>query len=126
MLDKAERLQRQFFHHAAASWEPPVDITESADEVQVQVALPGVPIDSITLTLDPAGLTVAAARPFPCGGETRNIHRDRDCQPGERPEGGDRAQRRARACVERWVRRGRSCGWQIRPSPGTPNPAGAR
>ena len=33
------------------------------------------PIDSITLTLDPAGLTVAAARPFPCGGETRNIHR---------------------------------------------------
>jgi len=75
MLDKAERLQRQFFHHAAAAWEPPVDITETAYEIQVQVALPGVPADSITIALDPAGLTVSAARPFPCSGETQNVHR---------------------------------------------------
>jgi HSP20 family protein len=75
MLDRAERLQRQFFHHAAAAWEPPADIIESADEVHVQVALPGVPADSITLALDPGGLTVSASRPFPCGGDTLNIHR---------------------------------------------------
>jgi HSP20 family molecular chaperone IbpA len=75
MLDRAERLQRQFFHHAAAAWEPPVDITESAEQLQVQVALPGVPADSITIALDPAGLTVSAARPFPCGDDTQNIHR---------------------------------------------------
>jgi len=75
MLDKAERLQRQFFHPAAASWEPPVDITETAYEIQVQVALPGVPADSITLALDPAGLTVSASRPFPCAGDTQHIHR---------------------------------------------------
>jgi HSP20 family protein len=75
MLDRAERLQRQFFHHTAASWEPPVDITETAETVQVQVALPGVPIDSITVALDPAGLTVSASRAFPCGGETQNVHR---------------------------------------------------
>ena len=75
MLDRAERLQRQFFHHAASSWEPPADIIESADEVQVQVALPGVSADSITLALDPGGLTVSASRPFPCGGDTVSIHR---------------------------------------------------
>ena len=75
VLDRAERLQRQFFHHAGPSWEPPADITESADEVQVQVALPGVSADSITIALDPGGITVSASRPFPCNGETRNIHR---------------------------------------------------
>src|SRR5439155_16198285 len=75
MMDRAERLQRQFFHHAAAAWEPPVDITESPEHLQVQVALPGVPADSITLALDPAGLTISAARPFPCGGDTMSIHR---------------------------------------------------
>ena len=75
MLDKAERLQRQFFRHAAASWEPPVDITETAYEIQVQVALPGVPADSIRIELDPAGLTVSASRQFPCAGEAQHIHR---------------------------------------------------
>jgi HSP20 family protein len=75
MLDRADRLQRHFFHHAAASWEPPVDITESAEHLQVQVALPGVAADSIRITLDPAGLTISAARPFPCGGDTQHIHR---------------------------------------------------
>ncbi len=75
MIDRAERLQRQFFRHAPASWEPPVDITETADELRVQVALPGVPAESITVALDPGGLIVSAARPFPCAGDTRNIHR---------------------------------------------------
>ena len=75
MLDRAERLQRQFFQHAVASWEPPADIIETADELRVQLALPGVAADSITLTLDPAGLTVSASRPFPCAGDTRSIHR---------------------------------------------------
>jgi len=75
MLDRAERLQRQFFQHAAVAWEPPVDITETAQHVRVQVALPGVPADSISLALDPGGLTISAARPFPCNAETQNIHR---------------------------------------------------
>jgi HSP20 family molecular chaperone IbpA len=75
MLDRAERLQRQFFHHAAASWEPPVDITESADHLRVQVALPGVAAESIAVALDPGGLTISAARPFPCGRDTQHIHR---------------------------------------------------
>jgi len=75
MLERAERLQRQFFQHAAVAWEPPVDIVESAEHVRVQVALPGVQPDSITVTIDPAGMTIAAARAFPCSGDTLTIHR---------------------------------------------------
>ena len=75
MLDRAERLQRQFFTHASVAWEPPVDIIETAEGVQVQIALPGVPSDAITVALDPGGVTVSAARPFPCQGDALNIHR---------------------------------------------------
>jgi HSP20 family protein len=75
MLDRAERLQRQFFHHAAAAWEPPVDITETAGQVRVQVALPGVRADSISVGLDPAGVSISAARAFPCSRDTQQIHR---------------------------------------------------
>jgi HSP20 family protein len=75
MIERAERLQRQFFHHAAASWEPPVDIVESPEGVLVQVALPGVSADSITVGLDAAGLRISALRPFPCSSDTMNVHR---------------------------------------------------
>ena len=75
MLDRAEKLQRQFFHHHNVAWEPPVDITESAGHLRVQVALPGVPAESITLAIDPAGLTVSAMRPFPCNRDTLYLHR---------------------------------------------------
>ena len=75
MLERAERLQRRFFQHAPASWEPPVDISEGEQHLRVQVALPGVPADSITISADPAGLTISAARAFPCSGDTLNIHR---------------------------------------------------
>jgi HSP20 family protein len=78
MIERAERLQRQFFRHAAApavAWEPPVDIVESADEVRVQVALPGVPAQAISLALDPAGLHISALRAFPCRDDTMKVHR---------------------------------------------------
>jgi HSP20 family molecular chaperone IbpA len=75
MLDRAQRLHRQFFTHDAAAWEPPVDIVEIAGELQVHVALPGVGADSITVGLDPAGITISAIRPFPCRGEDGQIHR---------------------------------------------------
>jgi HSP20 family molecular chaperone IbpA len=75
VLDRAERLQRRFFTHAAAAWEPPVDLVETADALLMQVALPGVAADSIAIGLDPDGVTIAASRPFPCRGESRHIHR---------------------------------------------------
>jgi len=74
MLDRAEKLQRQFFHHHNVAWEPPVDITETVEHLRVQVALPGVSVDSVRLALDPSGLTVSAVRPFPCSSDM-NLHR---------------------------------------------------
>jgi HSP20 family molecular chaperone IbpA len=75
VLDRAERLQRQFFTHAPPAWEPPVDILETGERLQVQVALPGVAPGSITIALDPAGVTVSALRSFPRCDEGAHIHR---------------------------------------------------
>jgi HSP20 family molecular chaperone IbpA len=75
MLDRAQRLQRQFFTHDVVAWEPPVDIVEVDDKLQVHVALPGVSADSITVGLDPAGITISALRAFPCRNEAGQIHR---------------------------------------------------
>ena len=75
MLDRAQRLQRQFFTHDVVAWEPPVDIVEVDDKLQVHVALPGVSADSITVGLDPAGITISALRAFPCRSEGGRIHR---------------------------------------------------
>jgi len=75
MLDRAQRLQRQFFTHASVAWEPPVDIVETGDTLQMHVALPGVSADAITVALDPAGITISALRAFPCRTEGGQIHR---------------------------------------------------
>jgi HSP20 family molecular chaperone IbpA len=75
MLDRAQRLHRQFFTHAAVAWEPPVDIVESGETLQMHVALPGVSADTITVALDPGGITISALRRFPCSGEDSQIHR---------------------------------------------------
>jgi HSP20 family protein len=84
VLDRAERLQRQFFAppHAgpgalrnAPAWEPPVDIVEADDAVLVHVALPGVSPDSITIAADAGGITVSALRAFPCRVPGAHIHR---------------------------------------------------
>ncbi|HEX7810867.1 MAG TPA: Hsp20/alpha crystallin family protein [Burkholderiales bacterium] len=75
MLEQADRLHRQFFQPAAAqapAWEPPVDVIESAENVWVQVALPGVDPGSVTVGLELDALTVSAHRSFPRGaGEVR-------------------------------------------------------
>ena len=82
MLDRAERLQRQFFTPPLASgaptWEPPADIVETGDELRVYIALPGVTADSITIAIDAAGVTVSALRAFPLraqGSAEAHIHR---------------------------------------------------
>jgi len=75
MLDRAERLQRQFSHQVMDAWEPPVDVVESGDELRVHVALPGVAADSITVGLEPDGIAVSALRPFPGREQGARIHR---------------------------------------------------
>ena len=75
MLDRAQRLHRQFFTHDVVAWEPPVDIVETGEAVQVHVALPGVSADAITVGLDADGITISALRAFPCRSEDSHIHR---------------------------------------------------
>jgi HSP20 family molecular chaperone IbpA len=57
MIDRAERLHRQFFQPATApihdlSWEPPVDIAETDPEILITVALPGVDRGAVKVTVD--------------------------------------------------------------------------
>lgn len=79
LLEQADRLHRQFFRVAGAesahTWEPPVDVLESANLVQVHVALPGVPPESIAIVLEPGGVLVSALRAFPCREPGTHIHR---------------------------------------------------
>jgi HSP20 family protein len=76
MLEQADRLHRQFFlAHEPASWEPPVDIVENAGELCLQVALPGVTPDSLTVLSDADGITLSALRAFPCREAGAQLHR---------------------------------------------------
>jgi HSP20 family protein len=79
LLEQADRLHRQFFRVAGSettpTWEPPVDVVESADRLQIHVALPGVPPDSITIGVEAGGVTVSALRTFPCRETGAHIHR---------------------------------------------------
>ena len=75
MLDRAERLHRQFSHQVMDAWEPPVDVVESNDELRVHIALPGVSADDVAIGVESGGITVSALRPFPCRDEGAHIHR---------------------------------------------------
>jgi HSP20 family protein len=79
LLEQADRLHRQFFRVAgsesAHTWEPPVDVVEWADALQVHVVLPGVPPESITIGLEAGGVVVSALRAFPCRETGAHIHR---------------------------------------------------
>jgi HSP20 family molecular chaperone IbpA len=71
-MERAERLRRQFFHHATPYWEAPVDVFESEDALIILIALPGVELDAISVTLSAGLLTVKGERPLPR--ELENAH----------------------------------------------------
>lgn len=77
LLEQAERLQRAFARPAAAeqSWEPPVDVVESAEVLFVHVALPGVSADAIVVELEASAITVSAVRGFPITARGARLHR---------------------------------------------------
>jgi HSP20 family protein len=64
-MERVERLRRQFFHHGRPHWEAPIDVFETADALTVLIALPGVALDSITVTLNTGTLVVRGERPPP-------------------------------------------------------------
>jgi HSP20 family molecular chaperone IbpA len=80
LLDRAEKAQRRFFHlqpgAQRASWEPPVDVFESASEIVILVALPGVVSEAIEIVIDRAGVEVSARRALPvslCESQVRRL-----------------------------------------------------
>jgi len=79
LMEQAERLQRQFFRMAPAAhayaWEPPADITESEEGYCVQLALPGVAPDAVSVDMEQDGILISALRPFPECGSGSRIHR---------------------------------------------------
>lgn len=80
MLDEADRLQRRFFEVAvrpaeAPRWEPPVDVFESADELWLFYALPGVAAEQVEVALDGAELVVRGDRHLPPVARTTTIRR---------------------------------------------------
>ena len=80
MLERAQRLQRQFFRfgqtqEAQPRWEPPVDIVASNDKVDVSVALPGVTPDRVQVSIDHGVLRIEAVRAVPIDERTTQIHR---------------------------------------------------
>ena len=64
-MERAERLQRQFFHHGSPNWEAPVDIFETQSGLTILIALPGVEPDDISVTLNAGLLIVRGTRPLP-------------------------------------------------------------
>ena len=67
LIDRAERLHRQFFQPVAApirdvSWEPPVDIAETESEILITIALPGVDRNALKVTVDTGRVLVVGFR----------------------------------------------------------------
>ena len=80
MLDRADRLHRQFFHVGASrqkgpSWEPPVDLYETAEEVGILVALPGVEPANVQVVIEDGMLIVTGVRAMPAADRTSVIRR---------------------------------------------------
>lgn len=79
MLDRAEKLHRQFFQLArgrtSPSWEPPVDVFETAREVVVLTVLPGVAAEQTKIVIENGQLFVSGIRSFPGDMRDAAIHR---------------------------------------------------
>lgn len=69
LLERAERLHRQFFSppagEAASGWEPPVDLYETTAEVWLIAALPGVDPETLEIQAGEGTLTISGRRAFP-------------------------------------------------------------
>ena len=80
MLARAEQMQRQLFRprriatQPSACWEPPADMFETAQELVVIVALPGVDPSATRVTIENGVLEIFAQRSLPALGAAA-IHR---------------------------------------------------
>jgi HSP20 family protein len=80
LLDRAERLHRQFFVPQGAQgrqpiWQPPVDLLETDEELWIYVALPGVGKEQLEVVVEQGTLIVSGERLMPGQGRGTVIHR---------------------------------------------------
>jgi HSP20 family molecular chaperone IbpA len=80
MLARAEQMQRQLYQPGGArqrqaSWEPPVDVLETDDQVLIVAALPGVSRSDVDVLLEGGTLVIAGLRVAPEAMRTAVIHR---------------------------------------------------
>jgi len=69
MMERADRLHRQFFRLGQVgrlpAWEPPVDVFESDSSILIRVALPDVDPDDFQVSLVDTGLLLTGRRRLP-------------------------------------------------------------
>jgi HSP20 family molecular chaperone IbpA len=80
MIERAERLRRQFFLPAGPgargpSWEPPIDVFETDGELWIVVALPGVDPARLDVSVEDGMLIVAGERTLPAEARRASILR---------------------------------------------------
>ncbi len=79
MVNEAEEMRGRFFElrkgKAVPTWEPPVDVIETATELLVLVALPGVDPATAETTINGSDLVVVGTRRLPDSLRTARIHR---------------------------------------------------
>ncbi|GAB3428327.1 Hsp20/alpha crystallin family protein [Massilia solisilvae] len=80
MIERADRLHRRFFQLGAAgqsrpTWEPPVDVFETARQFIIVVALPGVAAEQLQIDIDGHAILVRGQRRQPPAAAAGLIHR---------------------------------------------------
>jgi HSP20 family protein len=76
MLSRAERMHREFFRPTESpAWEPPADVLETAAEVLIFVALPGVSPEQVQAAIEDGHLIISGTRTLPPELRTATIHR---------------------------------------------------
>lgn len=79
LLERAERLHRQFFRCAESmsgpSWEPPADVFETDGGLLLLIALPGVAAEQVRVGLEPRHLRISGVRTWPAEVRQARIRR---------------------------------------------------
>jgi len=75
IVARADRLNREFFRPAPSGWEPPVDFLETADELILVAALPGVRVADVELVIAGGELAIVGTRRLPALPGPTRIHR---------------------------------------------------
>jgi HSP20 family protein len=68
LIERAERLQRQFFQPAMVNvpgWMPPVDIFEEGRQLWIVAAVPGVAAQDIQVAVEPTAVVITGQRRLP-------------------------------------------------------------